>query len=276
DDKARAKACRPWYTNSIVRSRMFSSEVRPMRPTFPFLQSIGQAVLQCVKGGLPVGDFVLEVLPDVARVAWEKLEQSHLTGAALRLELETLARAAASDVHTCTQTLAHDLASDRPTSHRQALASFLAQVPLCLRRSLRRPPDTAGITLPETLTPRKPNALVRLLPLRLPRFKPGDRPSGTDEWELVELLGLSAWGETWKARDPHRPHAAPAVLKFCLDPALAHQVRENAALLKQLEGSSVPDGFARVLDAYLHTEQLFLQYEFIRGGDLAAHLTERA
>ena len=51
-----------------------------------------------------------------------------------------------------------------------------AQVPTMIRRSLRRPSDPSGTTVPANRAPRKPADLLPFLPSKLPRFKPGDRP----------------------------------------------------------------------------------------------------
>jgi eukaryotic-like serine/threonine-protein kinase len=54
-----------------------------------------------------------------------------------------------------------------------------------------------------------------VLPVRLPRFWPGDRPAGVGDWGLEELLGVGGFREVWRARNPYL--ADPVVLKVCLN-----------------------------------------------------------
>src|SRR5215470_12921425 len=143
----------------------------PMRAPLPLLSFIGQAVVHSVKGGLPVGDFVLDVLPDIAHEVWDQLKKEGSDDARLRATLEGLAKASADEVRQTASTVAEDAAIIRPAAYRQALAVYLTQVPVAIRHWLRRPEDPAGITVGDGLLPRQAEDLVGFLPLRLPRFK---------------------------------------------------------------------------------------------------------
>src|SRR5439155_25185642 len=103
------------------------------------------------------------------------------------------------------------------------------QGPAAVRKTLRRPADPAGVTVPPNLHLQGPEALVPMLPTRLPRFRVGDRPSGIGDWELEELLGVGGFGEVWRAKNLYL--AEPVALKFCLDTTTAEALRHEAKLL---------------------------------------------
>ena len=147
-----------------------------------------------------------------------------------RAELQAVAQAAAQEIRGQVSEIVADLAAGESAQVRQALADYLIQVPAVVRQSFRRPADPIGLTVPAHLPLRKAEDLVPFLPTRLPRFHQGDRPTGIGDWELLELLGLGGFGEVWKARNPYDKKSAPAALKFCLDPAAAKVLRNEAAL----------------------------------------------
>ena len=119
----------------------------------------------------------------------------------------------------------------------------------------------------------KPEDLVALLPLGLPRFKPGDRP--LPEWELVELLGKGGFGEVWKARHAHLASLAPVALKFCTD-SMAKDIllRHEAAVLDLMTRQGRHPGIVPLLDAHLSSDPPCLKYEYIAGGDLTGLIRE--
>ena len=66
-----------------------------------------------------------------------------------------------------------------------ALTSYLTQVPAMIRRSLRRPSDLDGTTVPAGRVPRRPRDLLPFLSPKLPRFQPGDWPLPGVNWVLA-------------------------------------------------------------------------------------------
>ena len=115
-----------------------------------------------------------------------------------------------------------------------------------------------------------------LLPPALPRFKPGNRPPGIGDWQLVELLGVGGFGEVWKAINPRFDGMPPVALKFCLDPkAQERLLTHEAAILNQVMRHGKHDGIVPLLHTYLSADPPCLAYEYIDGGDLAGLIQAR-
>jgi eukaryotic-like serine/threonine-protein kinase len=241
-----------------------------------FLRCIGEAVcaqgLRGLAGVVPFG----EVVYDVAREALERF-RLHQDEEQIRAALEEAMRAAVDEVRDEARAVAHEVAVGQPAEIELRLADYLTQVPALLRRSFQRPTDALGLSLPARLVLEKTEDLLPLLPARLPRFKPGDCPSGIGDWELVELLGVGGFGEVWKARHRFFDGIAPVALKFCLDPSARDRLlKHEAGVLNQVMRNGRHPGIVPLLDAALGADPPCLKYEYIEGGDLSGLLREWA
>jgi formylglycine-generating enzyme required for sulfatase activity len=234
------------------------------------MRFVAKAALNAVGMGV-AGDLAVEVLPDVARDVW-KWWGKEAPPEQLRQEVQAVAQLPPREAHKLALEAVAAEAGDRPEATRQALTAYLEMIPLVVRQSLKRPDDPNGRTVTANFAPKAANDVVAMLPARVPRFRPGDRPPGVGDWVLDELLGMGGFGEVWRARNPHLPD--PVALKFCLDPAAAQWLRHEAALLGRVISQGRHPGIVALLDTYLGGDPPCLKYEYVAGGDLCGLIAQ--
>jgi hypothetical protein len=222
------------------------------------LRNAPRALLGC----LPFG----EALYDVARDAMHDW-RARRTPPERRAELEELASAPPALIRAQAEATAAAVA--RAPAERAALAGYLERLPGVVRRSLARPEDATGRTVPAGLPLDRAEDLVPLLPPRPPRFRPRDAVSGSGgrRWELLALVGNGGFGEVWRARPLPRRDGNVAI-KVCLDTAAAKTLRTEAALLKRVLANDTAGGLVALRDACLEADPPFLVYDYVPGGDL--------
>ncbi len=190
------------------------------------MKFVAKAALNVAGFGV-AGELAVEVLPDVAHDVWAWWAKDKKP-AQLQAEVRQVAQLTPAEARQQAERIVAEEAEGQPEAVRKALTAYLAQVPAAIRQSQRCPADPSGRTL-LGLSLIKSDDVLQLLPARMPRYQPGDRPAGIGDWELEELLGVGGFGEVWRARNPHLTE--PVALKFCLDPQAAQWLRHEAALL---------------------------------------------
>ena len=147
-----------------------------MRAPYAILKFVARAALNYVGFGI-AGDLAVDVLPAIAQDVYEWWHKDRSQDQ-MREEVQQLASAPAAEIKEQAAEIVKEVAADQPPQVQQALVGYLSQVPGTVRRSLRRPADPTGTTVPPGLSFHKPEDLLPFLPARLPRFSPGDRPPG--------------------------------------------------------------------------------------------------
>ncbi len=241
------------------------------------LKGVGKGIVGCAVGGL-AAEVLCEVLPEAARKVCEWWQGKRPEER--RAEVEALAQAPPAEVKLHAAEIALELAPHDPAMQKQ-LSIYLSLVPGAIRASMRRPADPLGRTVPLAAIFDKPDSVLPLLPVHMPRFSAGDRPLPGIDWELDELLGAGGFGEVWKARNPHFDGVPPVALKFCLDPSAKDRLlRHEAAILNQVMRQGKHPGIVTLQHTYLSADPPCLEYEYVGGGDLSGMVnqwqTERA
>ncbi|WP_020469450.1 bifunctional serine/threonine-protein kinase/formylglycine-generating enzyme family protein [Zavarzinella formosa] len=238
-----------------------------MRVAFGILKAVGKAALNVAGGGF-MGDVLVGALPAIAQNAWEgwradrNEKQQHE-------EVQAIVRMAAAEIRDEVRKVIQEIAPDRPLEIQLELEQYLTQIPISLRQSLKSPADPTGRNPPADFVIDGPDVLLSVLPSRLPKFKPGDRPLAGIDWELVELLGCGGFGEVWKAKNPFFDGVPPVALKFCIDPSSKDRLlRHEAAVLNQVMRNGKHAGIVTLLHTYLSADPPCLEYEYVEGGDL--------
>ncbi len=231
------------------------------------LECVGQALCEkgrkALQGQWPFADVML----DVARVAFDYAHKK-LPGDDLRA---ALAECAAVDPDEYERRLG-ELLTELCTTHavpKAELISYLRAFPVTVRQILRRPSNADGTSVPEKLTLAKPEEFAVFLPPRIPRFRPGDKPPGLDNWTLVSLRGLGQNSEVWRGEDPTQPHLSPAALKFVIDTESQERVKANTELFTQVFDLNDIPGILPLRSVYLDTYPPCLEAPFVYGYDLA-------
>lgn len=234
--------------------------------SFALLKILAKTLGNALGGGF-AGDLLVELLPEVAKDGWawwnkEKDEKAR------RSELEAIVQSGNAQLRQEISAIVRAELAAQPPAIQQTVELYLTQLPASIRRALRRPDDPSGVTVPANLALHKAEDLLRLLPVKLAHFQPGDQPLPGVDWQLEQLLGVGGFGEVWKARNPHLQSVPPVALKFCIEPFAARSLRNEARVLDQVMRQGRQPGMVQLLHTYLSAQTPCLEYEFVEGGDL--------
>ena len=158
---------------------------------------------------------------------------------------------------------------------RAAAKLYFGQMPGAIQQSLRRTQDRKGLTVPSDCPLSRADDLLRLIPRRMPRFKPGDSPVVGSDLVLTGFLGSGGFGEVWRAKHHDRPHSTEVVLKFCTDAQAARSLKKEVELLDRIRTRGRHPNIVELIYPHLRCSPPCLEYEFVDGGDLSRLMEDR-
>ncbi len=236
---------------------------------FVFMKCVAAAIVEKGVRGLaemvPGGGFAY----DVAQAALGKYREKRQT-AEMRVEIRELAQASFEQARQAAIQAAREVTGGAATDDELiSLELYLSQIPGAVRHSLKRAEDSTGTTVPTTFALNSPDDVLKLLPPRPVRFRPGDRLPGKPGWLLIEPLGVGGFGEVWLTRH-HRVTSLSGAVKFCHDLQTRDRdlLHESRVIDRVMEHGKHPH-IVPLLDAHLDGDSPWLMFEYVRGGDLA-------
>ncbi|MBX9585048.1 MAG: protein kinase [Gemmataceae bacterium] len=235
-----------------------------------YLRAVGKAVLanglEELSKGIPFG-------PVLYKVGVAVLHEWRQGPAAepIREPIAALVVAAPEEVHREAREVVLELAADQPAEVQDRLAGVLELLPYQARRTLARPDDRTGRTIPADWPLDRPEQLVPFLPPAAPLFAAGQTVPGRSEWVLEGRAGVGGFAEVWKAR--HAGMGDAAAVKFFTDPAARERLlRHEAAVLRQVRASGRHPNVVELRDVVLTADPPCLMFEYVDGGDLAKYV----
>jgi len=233
-----------------------------------FVECLGTALCEYATAALarlvPFETALLEVARSLHR-----LTTVQLTPAELRACLRELVSSPAETVELAIQDGVAAIKPPVPEEFRETLVDYLELMPELVRQALRRPGDPDGVSVPEQFLIRRAEDWLLFLPDRLPTFRPGDCPSGIDNWRIEGLRGLGPYAEVWDGYDDEQPELSPACLKFVTDPKSRDAFQKHIPHLKQVLDLEVIHGLIPLRSAFVLASPPCLEYVHLPGYDLA-------
>ncbi len=235
---------------------------------FDFLKIVGQTVLESSQDSV-LSDVTIRLTPAMADEIWKRWNQCVPDSDLKKAHLETLAQAKYAELDKTIESVERSLGLKSYNELALMLSSYLHLVPSSIRRRFRRPSQPQGLTFPISLSLAEPSDLLTILPPRLARFQPGDRPWAVGEWELEELLEEGTYSETWKGRSLKQEGDPPAWLHFFHQrEAVRHLQGAGASLLEQILKRGPMPGVVPLLKVHDQAEPYCVQYGYVEAATL--------
>jgi hypothetical protein len=228
-----------------------------------FFKCVAEAIVENGLKGLaemvPGGKFAY----DVAEGVWKKYKEQKKEDEQ-REELAKLAQATLEEAKAEAVKVAREAVSGAEDII--DLELYLTAIPDAVRQSLKRPEDPTGKTVPAAFTLKSADDVLKLLPPRPPRFRPGVPLPGMSGWVLDRLLGTGGFGEVWYARHARMGSLSGAV-KFCFGQSGQDLIHE-AELINRIMAAGKHPNIVPLTHAHLEGDCPWLMFEYVGGGTL--------
>ncbi len=146
------------------------------------------------------------------------------------------------------------------------LELYLTAIPEAVRQSLKRADDPTGTTVPAGFAMESAEDVVKVLPPRPPRFRPGMGVPNKAGWVLDRLLGMGGFGEVWFAKH-ERMTSLSGAIKFCFGQTGRDLIHEADLIDRVMEAGTHPN-IVPLKDAHLEGDTPWLLFEYVAGGNL--------
>ena len=238
-----------------------------------FLTLVAQAIVDKMDDSL-ISDFSVEATSELAQNIWTRWDR-YTDLAQKRSCLEAVARFSFEEMDAVIERVEKAFGASANSDLGKMLGNYLNLLPGNIRRRCKRPGQPAGTKVPDGMPLNSGEDLLPLLPARMTRFQPGDRPWSVGEYELVELIEQGAYREVWKARSLTDDAAPPVALHFILHSAARSFVQKaGAATLKQVLQLGAAPGLVPLQAIHDHADPPCLQYAHVEAADVTALVQE--
>lgn len=236
------------------------------------LHTIGLALVDTLDVSV-LSDVVIETTPEFAASIWRAWD-ARADYARKCAELQALARTADDQLEDMVDAVVRAIGLSPRDEQTESVFAYLHLLPATIRRRFRRPANSQGTALPAALPLYGSWDLLPLLPARMPKLRPGDRPWGIGDWELRELIELNASGEVWKAVNPRRRDRPAVALHFFTSPAVRRALRDQAAFLDRALLHGRLPGVVPLQEVHLLADPPCVQLPYLQAADLASLVLE--
>ncbi|NBO91572.1 MAG: hypothetical protein EBV06_04555 [Planctomycetia bacterium] len=230
-------------------------------------QGLGDVALACMD---PTGFAAVNYLGKIGVDIWNEIREDNKQ-AKLHQEIEEAASATFEAAKQAGLQEAQAVTDDPELQGH--IVRIVSVVPASIRTSLSRPEDPSGRSLPKNFQIHDEQDIVRLLPVRLSRFKPGDNPPWLRGWRLVELIGVGGFGEVWKVQSTRAANLFGALKIGNGLTDKEFSLLNEGDVLNRLLAEGEHDGIVPLQDLWADGDPIpWIRFKYIDGGDLSTHI----
>ncbi len=170
------------------------------------------------------------------------------------------------DIRADAKQIAREVAAGHPDDIIDLVEAYLTQVPAAITQSLKRADDPSGTTLPFGFAVSSAEDVAKMLPPRVPRFRPNMPVPGKAGWTLDRLLGVGGFGEVWYAKHDRMASLVGAI-KFCFGQTGRDLIHEADLIDRVMQAGTHPN-IVPLKDVHLDGDAPWIMFEYVGGGTL--------